>query len=58
MRQRLLIPLQVSPPLPMTPKGHNQSQNRSRSTSELNPGLLLCFVLIRSNFLAKRLDFI
>lgn len=59
-RQRLLIPLQVSSPLPVTSKGHIQSQNRRRSTSNLSPGLLrflFCFVLF-SNFLAKRLDFI
>lgn len=57
-QQRLLIPLQVNSPLPMTPKGHIQSQNRHRSTSKLNPGLLFCFVLICFTFLAKRLDFI
>lgn len=57
-RQRLLIPLQVSSPLPMTPKGHIQGQSGRRSTSELNPGLLFCFVLMCFTFLAKRLDFI
>lgn len=60
-RQRLLIPLQVSSLLPMTPKGHSRSQGEEpqhlRVESRAAGFFFFAFARICFNLLAKRLDF-